>query len=278
MMVRPPKKFTCSDKRPQFFKIYIPDQSSQRLGIPSAFNKHFGGCLPYKSVIKRPAKRSWWVEVNKVGENIYFQKGWQEFVEDNSLEFGDFLVFSYAGKSIFYVQLFGKNGCTKEVAIPTGKNKKSQALAQDIQTFEPSDSSKEVTKTILLPRGPSAIQEKQRAIKAAGNIISDYPSFEVVMKPAYVVSGLMNIPSSFRRSHMEKRRRKAMVQLSDKLWPVKLISHTNGTARFGKGWLDFVTDNNVEVGDVCSFELIETNDFVLKVSICKCRGLAPNCL
>lgn len=33
----------------------------------------------------------WPVGVNKIGGNLYFQYGWEKFIEDNSVEVGDFL-------------------------------------------------------------------------------------------------------------------------------------------------------------------------------------------
>ena len=37
--------------------------------------------------------------------------------------------------------------------------------------------------------------------------------------------------------------------------------------RFGKGWVVFSKDNNLEEGDVCVFEVIERKPVVLNVSI-----------
>ena len=37
--------------------------------------------------------------------------------------------------------------------------------------------------------------------------------------------------------------------------------------RLGKGWVAFLKDNNLEVGDVCVFEVIEKKHVVLSVSI-----------
>lgn len=45
--------------------------------------------------------------------HLFFHKGWQDFVKDNSLEAGEFLVFRYDGNSGFDVQIFGKSGCEK---------------------------------------------------------------------------------------------------------------------------------------------------------------------
>ena len=42
--------------------------------------------------------------------------------------------------------------------------------------------------------------------------------------------------------------------------------------RFGKGWVAFLKDNNLEEVDVCVFEVIEKKPVVLCVSIFRSRG------
>ncbi|XP_031278124.1 putative B3 domain-containing protein At5g66980 [Pistacia vera] len=49
---------------------------------------------------------------------VYFANGGQQFVKDNSLVFGDFLVFQYNGDNGFNVKIFGKSGCEKNETGP----------------------------------------------------------------------------------------------------------------------------------------------------------------
>lgn len=42
-------------------------------------------------------------------------KGWESFVSDHSLEFGDFLVFNMDNASFFKVHIFGKEGGEKHI-------------------------------------------------------------------------------------------------------------------------------------------------------------------
>ncbi|TQD95884.1 hypothetical protein C1H46_018522 [Malus baccata] len=52
-------------------------------------------------------------------------------------------------------------------------------------------------------------------------------------------------------------------------WPVNLIGYTNERRQMiiSGGWLAFAEENSLRTGDVCTFELVETNDIVLKVHI-----------
>lgn len=60
------------------------------------------------------AARSWKVVVEKNDGDFFFMESWPDFVLENKLEFGDFLTFSYAGNSKFYVKIYGKNGSLKQ--------------------------------------------------------------------------------------------------------------------------------------------------------------------
>lgn len=54
--------------------------------------------------------------MEKVGDDLFFQNGWPDFVEENFLQLGDILVFKYQGNSQFDVKMFDKTGCEKEEA------------------------------------------------------------------------------------------------------------------------------------------------------------------
>lgn len=43
----------------------------------------------------------------------------------------------------------------------------------------------------------------------------------------------------------------------------------------GGGWKRFVEDNALQVGDVCVFEMLESDELVFKVSLFKC-GLSAS--
>lgn len=53
--------------------------------------------------------------MKKVNDKLFFQKGWKKFVQDHNLKLGEFLVFEYARNSKFYVEIYGKSTCNKEI-------------------------------------------------------------------------------------------------------------------------------------------------------------------
>lgn len=70
--------------------------------------------------------------MNKIDDDVYFKSGWEKFVQDNSLEFGDFLIFYYNGGSDFFVSISGKNNCLKE----NNNNTESENQSTPIQETE----------------------------------------------------------------------------------------------------------------------------------------------
>nr|XP_025885531.1 B3 domain-containing protein At5g60140-like [Solanum lycopersicum] len=66
----------------------------------------------------------WPIRVTKQGKDIYFKYGWEKFIEDNNVEFADFLIFDYDGKGTFDFKLLGMNGCVKNGS--GGKNKREE--------------------------------------------------------------------------------------------------------------------------------------------------------
>ncbi|XP_057965090.1 B3 domain-containing transcription factor VRN1 isoform X2 [Malania oleifera] len=114
MAAKVKKKKTPSKNCLSFFKVYIPAHSSERLHIPEGFIANLNGVLPNKTILRDHLGRLWHVEVAIIENVIYFQKGWQRFVKDNTLELGDFLLFRYNGDYIFDFKILGKNGCEKD--------------------------------------------------------------------------------------------------------------------------------------------------------------------
>ncbi|KAF9608848.1 hypothetical protein IFM89_011886 [Coptis chinensis] len=82
------------------------------LAIPKKFTKKFGKELSSTVVLKVPTARKWHVELKEEEGRLWFQKGWDDFVEYYSICAGYFLVFRYLGNSLFSVVI-----CDDETAF-----------------------------------------------------------------------------------------------------------------------------------------------------------------
>ncbi|XVF84239.1 hypothetical protein PTKIN_Ptkin17bG0009800 [Pterospermum kingtungense] len=137
-------------RRPCFFKILIFDFSTH-LRIPHAFAKNFEAdlprTLPQEFVLETltSAKRFWHVDLDKGADNcFYFGKGWNQFVQQNSLQNGDLVVFRYYGRFRFKLEIYGTHCCKKGVVLDDWKklNCDQKRKRSEDDHFERSDEEK----------------------------------------------------------------------------------------------------------------------------------------
>ncbi|KAL7157899.1 hypothetical protein ABFS83_02G107200 [Erythranthe nasuta] len=239
---------------PEFFKIYVPAIYSERLRIPPDFIEKFGGNIPETVTLKKTSGISFQADINRIDDDDWFiEKGWPEFVKENSVEESDFLIFTYARNAVFDIKIFSKNGCLKIVDnLPDDEPSESESEnLEDNQSEERN----------LSPRRPS---ERETV---CGNRY-----FSVKLKKSCVSRGWLHIPSEFWRAHLgaDKRGlRMATLEVKEKSWKVGITS-TSVRAIFSKGWGKFVIDNSLRIGNSCMFLLIDDrDDLVFKVVIDK---------
>ncbi|MBA0815107.1 hypothetical protein Gohar_020878 [Gossypium harknessii] len=121
---------------------------------------------------------------------------------------------------------------------------------------------------VLRRRRDVTTEEKQGAFHAASMFKPDNPFCRIILRPSYVYKGvLLHLPRCFARRYLNGVDGVIMLQIPEgKKWPVQCV-YCNGNLKFSKGWAEFVLDNNLDEGDVCIFELINTKEIVLKVTI-----------
>ncbi|GAB4847041.1 hypothetical protein Ancab_026053 [Ancistrocladus abbreviatus] len=285
---------------PEFFKVFIPHHSSHQLLIPPAFKKHLEAKVPQKCTIENPANRTWIVSLEQVGNNLFFKEGWQEFVKDHALKYGDFLTFQYHGNSSFNVNLYSKNGCSMEISATancskppleqTPEEEKEVLWDRRKTTGDPNVKMERPENECL---GMQVVEKRKRgrprklemgsrplafehnssaAIVAANRYISKYPSFKIVLTPAYIHRFAMHVPYTFLKTYMKfkGKNRDIYLQVSDRLWPVIITIYRNSSCELTTGWQAFLKENDLHAGDVCIFELIKLSCLTLNVSIFRC--------
>ncbi|XP_059447097.1 B3 domain-containing transcription factor VRN1-like isoform X2 [Corylus avellana] len=93
--------------RPYFHKLILSSTiQAKQLRIPENFVKKFRQELSAVARLSVPDGHVWQVGLKKVENGVWFQDGWQEFVECYSIRVGYLLVFRYEGNSGFFVHIF----------------------------------------------------------------------------------------------------------------------------------------------------------------------------
>ncbi|XWS67974.1 hypothetical protein CRYUN_Cryun04dG0050400 [Craigia yunnanensis] len=93
--------------RPFFLKLILSTTlQDKKLRIPDNFVKKFRDELSVAAALTVPDGHVWRVGIKKADNKVWFQEGWQEFVERYYIRVGYFLVFRYEGNSAFSVSIF----------------------------------------------------------------------------------------------------------------------------------------------------------------------------
>ncbi|POO02657.1 B3 DNA binding domain containing protein [Trema orientale] len=273
-----------SDDVPEFFRIFIPKFSSEKMGIPTSFVRKYILRVPKLAVVKDGSGKCWQVSLVTIGKNLYIGTGWEEFARDHSLERGDFLVFKYYKTSLFEVKIFGANGCKKQVASPQilaqvkiedeeeqTHTKSSQALEQTrIEerglngSTRKSGSSEEISQGKISRKvAKTSLNEQRKVAKTSLNEQrTPRPAKHIAGKNLHFVANITDSETSksgvyIPRAIMSETKMKPNVTLRDqnnKLWPVEILFLKFGRGFIKGGWPEFRSENNLKLNDKCVFE------------------------
>ncbi|KDP31848.1 hypothetical protein JCGZ_12309 [Jatropha curcas] len=108
------------ENSPHFLKILLGDVIRHgRLEIPEKFLRKYGNGLSSPVTLKVPSGATWQVELLNCDDEVWLEKGWQEFAEYHSLQCGHLLVFKYEQPCHFYVIIFDKSAT--EIEYPCAR-------------------------------------------------------------------------------------------------------------------------------------------------------------
>jgi hypothetical protein len=143
--------------------------------IPIKFVMEFGDELSDVATLTAPNGHLWQVGLVKENMEIWFDDGWQEFMEYHSIHYGYFLVFRYEGNSKFHVLVF--DNTATEIQYPWSKNCKLEDEVGKLMENEMSNSNK---------LSPKHVEGRQRAVQAAKMLKPTSPSFMAFVRPYHI--------------------------------------------------------------------------------------------
>ncbi|XP_020424406.1 B3 domain-containing protein LOC_Os12g40080 isoform X3 [Prunus persica] len=228
------------------------------LRLPAKFSKEHINWTHDNIVLHVPNGRTWPVKLGQDARGrVIYLSGWTTFVRDNNLEVGDVCVFELINdvKPLFDVVLF----CATKAANCT---------------LSPDD----------FPPVPRKTREKpphislERAVERANSFASKYPFFKIAMHATYIHGHHMNLSSSFVKENLNQTSTYAILRVSDgRTWSVKLDQYGDARTRFQGGWMDFVRENSLVIGDVCVFVLVNNIKPLFDVAFYRTKSKAAHC-
>ncbi|XP_019155923.1 PREDICTED: B3 domain-containing protein REM21-like [Ipomoea nil] len=99
----------------KFYMPFRPETCSEKLEIPKWFKWLWGDfvdVIPTEVILRNRLMNTWRVGITKIGESLYFKNGWANFVADNSIKTGDYMVFRFDGYGPFEVLVLGVDDLT----------------------------------------------------------------------------------------------------------------------------------------------------------------------
>ncbi|KAJ6766160.1 B3 DOMAIN-CONTAINING TRANSCRIPTION FACTOR VRN1-LIKE [Salix purpurea] len=113
-----------------------------------------------------------------------------------------------------------------------------------------------------------AFTERSRVLRSAKKLEPESPSFKVTLQAYNIHKHLLYVPHGFARRHLLGGPAIIKLEVSNgRYWPVQILQHEHQLVTLTKGWSQFVGENDLVEGDVCTFELVKGNGCVLKVTV-----------
>ncbi|KAJ1394937.1 DNA-binding barrel domain superfamily [Sesbania bispinosa] len=258
-------------KNPSFMVVMKPAYLRHYMNVPSEFIAKYLKKKPSDILLQVLNRRTWPVRY-KFGK---ITTGWKKFASGNNLKVGDVCLFELT-KSLplsFKVLIFRvgeeiHSSPPQESIQGYGVNWRDLGRIPHIES-----------KTVIVSGGGKATQRTSRlitspnsftngALEEANKFTSQNPFFTVIIEPDFHEDYRPRVPNAFVRNYFNNKQQMVMLQYGNKLWDVKLLCYPYaGSSKFSRGWSLFARESKLLGGDVCVFELIKREDFVLHVHI-----------
>ncbi|XP_048429172.1 B3 domain-containing protein Os01g0723500-like isoform X2 [Pyrus x bretschneideri] len=266
-------RMSKEEKKPTFFQIICKGFNTEKLTVPRKFLTHVLKELSERAILKLKGSSdySWTVNVTKTPKGaVRFNGGWQEFLKDNSLGHGDFLVFTYDGKMQFSIDIFDNTACHR-IDDKINPNSISSSGDDSVQNLSSSESSEfdESTEEEEDEEDDSCkdseatcednVSEDSEATQTE-SFKSNFPHFECVIGESVFV------PSAFSRKHFPQGKSFEVIlkNAKGKKWEVKAYP-ANGSHFLSKGWPEFASANKIIIDSTCIFELLRANTMMVHI-------------
>ncbi|XP_050368957.1 B3 domain-containing protein REM5-like [Argentina anserina] len=259
-------------KKPSFFKVLLGDFSSH-LRVPQKFTKNHIRPSLGKCVLSGPSGKRSVVELERRKNGLFFHNhGWRSFVKDHLLQFGDFLVFHYDGKSKFKVKIYDRTCCEIDVdVVPMRRNGPPTAPSANYgyQFAGVKDEIVHDLETENYNSDTENADNRRNKESSTRTIIfkSEYSCFKATLgtrSSRYRVG----IPKSLVETEgLESKKTVEIEDSTGRLWPAKLvgIAYRHKYMAMSTGWGECSKANKIVVGDTVVFEIVQPTVWRLHV-------------
>ncbi|KAK7256215.1 hypothetical protein RIF29_29653 [Crotalaria pallida] len=220
------------------------------LHLPTGFGRrYFDSAVKRGDTNLRLANGSVWTASYRIIETslgtrfVLLRGGWNRFARDNNLKVGDACIFELVDRTKLTFQVY--------IFRETDKSNCSTSRKKPVTVAD----------------------EQTTALDRARSFKPFNPSFLVVMHPSYINTHGLGLPAKFCKRHfdLDKKGGDINLQVSNdrvRVWQARYLKRAKRNMfLLSGGWKAFAKDNNLKVGDICIFELIEKITLTFHVHI-----------
>ncbi|XVE87215.1 hypothetical protein DITRI_Ditri18aG0098300 [Diplodiscus trichospermus] len=278
-----------STENPAFVVIMQPShfRRRDRLYIPVNFSRKYFIRQNRNLTLRDSTGKTWPAKYslssNSNRQNPRIHGGWRAFAGDRNLNVGDICVFELIKQPdiVLKVVTYPVDQDASKACRPladgsiSGRAKIRKNIMSQIGATKGVGgitSSRTVKIEVLNCVRQFSAAKMVQAVQIASAFKTENPAFVVVMPPSSVCYQYrMSIPVNFARKYFTTQNRDlALCDSTGKTWPAMFSLNSKigkQNAQILGGWQEFVEDNNLNVGDICVFELIKHPDILLKVAV-----------
>lgn len=254
-----------------FFKVNVTPSfvNCRCMIMPIKFyNTYFPGTSGSLTLQSSNGRKKWLVRFSAHSTVRMFGPGLAAFILESNIKVGDICYFELIDKKsgVLKANIFPNNpkhlDHVQNPLVSATEDRIGQRNAQKDDSVSAEDLSGHMT-----ARRPMKTENTDRVIKASTAFKSNHPFFNVIMKSSNLEEGTTIVPIRFFRIHLPEGMDKLTLICSNgrNKWPVRCSIY--GDAMRMSGLTSFIFENEIKVGDVCFFELIDRMNGVLKTSI-----------
>ncbi|CAL4905510.1 unnamed protein product, partial [Urochloa decumbens] len=197
------------------------------------------------------------LDINTAG-SYALSTGWLDFIRDNSLREGDICVFEPSKSKRRVTLIFHP---LEKIARPKSPGYVPSSRSPAHGVTEPGYIAPRFT--ILTDQQNHQVEEKVRAIR------SPYHLFLLMVQASNIgKSCTMAFCSEYAKKYLQGGHDTITLLCPKKTdtWEAE-IEITNNRPNLRRGWRQFASDNELKLGDICLFELMESKDLTMTVHI-----------
>ncbi|PAN46118.1 hypothetical protein PAHAL_9G164300 [Panicum hallii] len=140
--------------------------------------------------------------------------------------------------------------------------------APDVYSSENDQEISSMTSYIFSPFTHLTQKQRMKVEKRVQDICSSIPIFGSVMTKCNITRNprYLGFCRKYANQYLPSESQILRLQQHGKVWQVLLRATKRNSIRFCRGWKEFVSDNRLQIGDICLFELLK-NEKMLAMNI-----------